>query len=381
MNFLDLFRGAARDLWKRPTGNVAALDVLRSLAILLVFTGHFGGEFAVSSRVSKLPLFYFGWTGVDLFFVLSGLLIGKQLWQEIQRTGNIEIGRFLLRRGLRIWPLYFGFILLIVVEAIVAGRSSEGLWSDALFVSNYFHHQIGGGWSLSTEEQFYILAPVSISILAWRIKPLRMWILPAAAFLLPAAARALYISSSSLNELDLRGQFYYPFHTHSEGLAIGLLFAWLGVFHPGSQRTTPRRITASLMFVSGCVLYFSGRLLFNFTALALIYGALTWFALTLPTTTILNWRGFYLISRLSYGMYLNHFGLLPRLHSALGGWRERGGEPVFWACFLICFLASMAFAALTFQLIEWPFLQIRSHWLSHARVTGNTPRATSVGVI
>ena len=382
MHFFGLFRGAARDLMRRPPGNIAALDVLRSVAILLVFTGHFGAEFAASSRVSKLPLFYFGWTGVDLFFVLSGLLIGTQLWRELQKTGTIRIGRFLLRRGLRIWPLYFGFLALIVGEVIFAGRSPDGLLSDALFVSNYFHNQIGGGWSLSTEEQFYILAPVTISILAWRIKPLQMWILPAVAFFLPAAARAFRISSTTLSEPDLRQQLYYPFYTHSEGLAIGLLLAWLAVFHLGSLLTAPRRITAALMLFAGGFLYFFGHLLFNFSALALIYGALTWYALSLQTaSSILNWHGFYLISRLSYGMYLNHFGLLPRLHAALGGWRARGGEPTFWACYLICLLASMTFAALTFQLIEWPFLQIRSRWLGHSRATREASRMTPVGSV
>lgn len=364
----DLFRGAARDLARRPPNNVAALDLLRTLAVLLVFTGHFGGEFAASPMVSKSPFFYYGWSGVDLFFVLSGLLIGTQLWREIKMTGQIRVGRFLLRRGLRIWPLYFSFVGLLAVEVIFFGRSGDGLWADALFLSNYFHNQVAGGWSLSTEEQFYVLAPVTISIFAWRFKPERQWVLPVVAFCLPALARALHAHSSSLNEYDLRQQLYFPIHTHSEGLALGMLLAWVAVFKPHALTSKTRWIAAGTMLLAGGLLYVSSRILFNFNALALVYGAATCLGMRVsPASRILNWRGFYLISRLSYGVYLNHFGLLPRLHGLLRGWREAGGEPAFWVCYVICFLACLAFAALTFQLIEWPFLQIRSRWLQRSR--------------
>jgi peptidoglycan/LPS O-acetylase OafA/YrhL len=364
---LHWFRGAALDLARRPPNNVPALDVLRTVAVLSVFTGHFGGEFVASPSVSKWPPFYYGWSGVDLFFVLSGLLIGTQLWREMKATGRIRIGRFLLRRGLRIWPLYFSFVGLLSAEVIFLGRPAAGLGADALFLSNYFHNQVAGGWSLSTEEQFYVLAPLSISILALALKPERGWVLPVAAFCLPVVARAIEAHGSTLNEYDLKQQLYFPFHTHSEGLALGLLLAWIAVFRPNSLTSRGRGIAAAAMLLTGGVLYASSRVLFNFSALALIYGAATCLGMgPRPRSRILNWHGFYLISRLSYGVYLNHFGLLPRLHAVLGGWRESGGEPAFWVCYVLCFLACLAFAAVTFQLIEWPFLRIRSRWLERA---------------
>ena len=69
------------------------------------------------------------------------------------------------------------------------------------------------------------------------------------------------------------------------------------------------------------------------------------------------------MSRLSYGMYLNHFGLLARLGALLLPLRHRGGEAAFWALYVVSILASVAIAFVTFQLIEWPFLQIRARWL------------------
>jgi peptidoglycan/LPS O-acetylase OafA/YrhL len=62
-------------------------------------------------------------------------------------------------------------------------------------------------------------------------------------------------------------------------------------------------------------------------------------------------------------MYLNHFGLLSRLSTLLLPLRHRGGEGAFWALYVFSILVSLAIALVTFQLIEWPFLQIRARWL------------------
>jgi peptidoglycan/LPS O-acetylase OafA/YrhL len=72
------------DLTHPPARNIVNLDILRSLAILLVFSGHFGAEFHASPALQKLPPLYFGWTGVDLFFVLSGYLIGKKFRRPVR---------------------------------------------------------------------------------------------------------------------------------------------------------------------------------------------------------------------------------------------------------------------------------------------------------
>src|SRR6185295_10684233 len=106
MSAWNMLRTAAEDLRHRPGANVASLDVLRSLAILLVFSNHTDRAFATVDWIGNLPFVNWGWTGVDLFFVLSGYLIGSQLWKELRKSGRIQVGRFILRRGFRIWPLY-----------------------------------------------------------------------------------------------------------------------------------------------------------------------------------------------------------------------------------------------------------------------------------
>ena len=361
----DLFRGAVQDLRVRPRGNVPTLDVLRSIAILVVFSGHYGFEFQGAHWVQRLPMFFWGWTGVDLFFVLSGYLIGSQLWKEVKRTDGIRIGRFLLRRGLRIWPLYYAFVAFVAFEGFF-GRNISGLWSDACFLSNYLHCQIGGGWSLSTEEQFYILAPVSIALFSLVFKPRRLWIVPAGGLLVLLVNRAVVIHYSTLSIADLRQKLYLPMATHADGLAIGLLLAWFGTFYPELLKSKRvRYATCGAMVVIGMALYGINQVLFNYTSLGLIFGAATLWGIGLEKTPkLLDWHGFYIVSRLSYGMYLNHFGLLARLSALLLPLRHRGGEVAFWLLYIVSVLTSLAIAFVTFQLIEWPFLQIRARWLA-----------------
>lgn len=365
-----LLRGSKEDLIRRPDGNLPVLDVLRSMAILGVFTGHTAGGDGLTNataRITRLPIFHYGWTGVDLFFVLSGFLIGQQLWKELKRTGHIRIGRFLLRRGFRIWPLYYSFVFFILVEVAFLGRSSKGLLFDVFFLSNYFpESQVSGGWSLSTEEQFYLLAPVVIALLVWLgIKSGRLWAIPAVMVCVSIASRAFNVSKSSLDVHDLRLSLYYPFHTHLDGLATGLLLAWLSIFHADLLQS---RRKLGLMMVSMAALavacYCVTPFVFSFTTLSLIFGAATLYGIgSLPRPRLLNWHGFYILSRLSYGMYLNHFGVLRVMRALFGKQCLGHGTPGFLAYYAICLITSITLATVTFTCIEWPFLQLRAKYL------------------
>jgi peptidoglycan/LPS O-acetylase OafA/YrhL len=370
MPLIKLLSGGLRDLTTRPRGNVPFLDVLRSLAILLVFTSHFAGEFHASAAVVKFPFVYYGWTGVDLFFVLSGFLIGSQLWKEVKQGGNVKVGAFLLRRGLRIWPLYFSFILMLLLEIAFLGRTSSGLLADATFLSNYFHCQVGGSWSLSTEEQFYILAPLSVYLIARRLKLRNFWVIPVAGLTILIISRALTIRFSALPYRALEQKLYFPIHTHADGLAVGLLLSWITVTHGGFLKSASRRLAlASVMILCGAALYKLNSLLFDYTSLGLIFGAAACYGTSalkwMPA--FVNWNGFYVLSRLSYGIYLNHFGVLPHLYSVFGKWSVYGGTPAFWICYAASLLICLLVAGVTFCLIEHPFLVLRSRWLSGAR--------------
>ena len=83
---------------------IKGLDLLRGIAILLVLFRH--------CDIENNILHHFGWLGVDLFFVLSGFLVSGLLFNEYKKIGKVKIGRFLIRRGFKIYPPFYFFVLI-----------------------------------------------------------------------------------------------------------------------------------------------------------------------------------------------------------------------------------------------------------------------------
>src|SRR5437016_13433551 len=137
----------------------ASLDLLRALAIVVVVIYHaalFG--FKLPSRVDR-----FGWIGVDLFFVLSGYLIGGQLLAPLARDRPIKLGRFFARRALRIMPAYF--IVLAIYIFLPSWREYPEMYPTWKFLLSIQNIALHGGtafshaWSLAVEDQFYLTLP------------------------------------------------------------------------------------------------------------------------------------------------------------------------------------------------------------------------------
>src|SRR5260370_25535156 len=140
-----------------------SLDVLRCIAVLVGIGFH-------------LPYYSLwgpaGWIGVDLFFVLSGLLISGLLFQEFKDTGSLNVKRFLIRRGLKISPS----LLLLMIAATVlyvlnhAAVPRKQLIASWFFLENYIHEDnvyliLVHTWTLAVEEHFYLLLPVLLMLL------------------------------------------------------------------------------------------------------------------------------------------------------------------------------------------------------------------------
>jgi peptidoglycan/LPS O-acetylase OafA/YrhL len=123
------------------------LDFLRGIAIILVLLVHFN------------KIIPFGWIGVDLFFVLSGYLISNLLFTEFNSKGKVNIKRFLIRRGFKLYPLFYAFIIITVISKILLNESVS--WKIALYESTFTRNYFGGfwahTWSLCVEEHFYII--------------------------------------------------------------------------------------------------------------------------------------------------------------------------------------------------------------------------------
>lgn len=139
---------------------IKSLDGIRAVAVLLVMAFHFG-------------YLGFGWLGVQVFFVLSGFLITQILYEQKTLPLGHYLKRFYWRRTLRIFPLYYGYLLLLALTFVLLGEPDDfGRTAPTLFTYTYNFTRMlpddpGGGtlshfWSLAVEEQFYLVWPLVI---------------------------------------------------------------------------------------------------------------------------------------------------------------------------------------------------------------------------
>ncbi len=217
------------------------LDLLRALAIIVVVIYHaalFG--FKLPGRVDR-----FGWIGVDLFFVLSGYLIGGQLLAPLARDQRINLGRFFTRRALRIMPAYF--VVLALYFLLPSWREysemSQPLWKFLLSMQNIALH--GGtafshAWSLAVEDQFYLALPFLLLFLFRR---------PGAAIIIPClivfggillrtflAWKNPSIDGGGVSFRGFQAWIYYPTWTRLDPLVFGVVLAAIEKFRSAWPR-------------------------------------------------------------------------------------------------------------------------------------------------
>jgi peptidoglycan/LPS O-acetylase OafA/YrhL len=257
---------------------------------------------------------------------------------------------------------------------------SHSAWPDWTFLSNYVETDFSRGWSLSTEEQFYVIIPLLLLLTTRRLS-LRQQVWPLLALLsvVPVLRWKTYAKLVALGYTGEAMDFplNYPIHLHCEPLLIGLLIALARAVNPhwfarpqGGRIAWRAVAVLTVSTMAGSVLDVIAKQLFAFLALGLIFGGATYLTLVDRSvlTRPLHAKIFYPISRLSYGMYLNHFLVVPQST----GWVIRHGsglptEAVFLIGLLVGTLISIAVATLTFLLVEHPFLQLRAAFLeAHA---------------
>jgi len=138
------------------------LDILRCIAVFSVMILH-GNIWSFFGNI--------GWVGVDLFFVLSGFLISGLLFSEYKTRNSISFKRFLIRRGLKIYPAFYLFLFLTGILSRIVFRTlspATHYLHEVFFVQNYWHGVWDHTWSLGVEEHFYILLPAVLLLLLRR---------------------------------------------------------------------------------------------------------------------------------------------------------------------------------------------------------------------
>lgn len=351
------------------------LDLLRAIAIVAVMFFHtfliggMGDEWKWLSR--------FGWMGVDLFFVLSGFLIGGQLLQRLHDGKPLGFAQFYFRRAMRVFPAFW--VVLLVYLFFPAIREAEGMnaawkfWTFTMNLGNdYSRSAFSHAWSLCVEEHFYLVFP----FIAWwcsRGKSYGKTLTIAATILVAGIAlrSGIWLHDTRMAELGApeRNWFvediYYPTYNRLDGLLVGVLLAVLKVFRPLVWQKQQRRANAWLL--AGIVTVGFSMWLFR-DRVGLLGNSVGWPVLSMGLGMLVlaasskhTWIGRHAlpgagwIAAISYSVYLTHKAAMKLIATHWGDWLHGHGILTF-AVYAICILA--VGAALHYA-VERPFLHLR----------------------
>lgn len=345
--------GASTDVG--PPVRLAGLDGLRGIAVLLVVLSHIGWPGFGPT----------GSTGVTVFFTLSGFLITALLLEEHDRKGRIDLGAFWVRRGLRLFPALWLFVILAGVVAVGVGiMTILGFLRTAaaplFYIANFVDPQTLGPfrhtWSLAVEEQFYLIWP-GLMIIAARIPRRRLPIVLAIATVLACWWRL----HQGLAPVDYGSKLVYEAMIHRTDtcafslLAGATLSAALraGLRLPRLNDIASDVVCASLVVVPlalGGLVGLSGvtgPVFATACALALIVAAAGRRAGMLQTSSLRA------LGRISYGWYLWHYLGVWLVHH-FSSYRD---APLAWG--LAVAVSSLLLAAVSWRIVERPILRLK----------------------
>ena len=360
---------------KNPTTTYyPALDGLRGVAILLVVFLH---------NFRFMNYFFFGWLGVDLFFVLSGFLITDILLKTIDKPNFLR--NFYMRRLLRIFPLfYFTLIICLLIFPNVKSLNLDisyysnnqfWLWTylqNWLFVFNepYGDKILLHTWSLAVEEQFYLVWPITILLIR---KPKILLVVAGAALVLTGFARFIvwWYKVQDLSYASL-----YTF-TRIDGLCIGCMLALLIHIKPGLLKkytTVIVLLIASLnfgfYFINNQQSFTLPYLAFiGYTTFAVLFGILVHEAVTGESKIIqflFNNRILKFFGKISYGLYVYHWPVYILLFSFFRNFFNTNTNISYRSAEtgsgIMVTVAAVLLSIISYRYFEKPFLKLKTRF-------------------
>lgn len=361
------------------------LDGLRGVAVLLVFLDH-ACRVQLGTLLDKLiyNLSLAGWIGVDLFLVLSGFLITGILFDS--KASSTYFRSFYARRSLRIFPLYFGFLALIIgvatripgLAAVAPARLRDEQVYFWTYTSNFYYAlsgtelppTLGVFWTLAIEEHFYLIWPLVVFAFERRVL---LAISVAVALASLGLRGALALAGTSLDAIFLMTP------CRLDELAIGAAFA-LALRSPWYEPAKFRRFCGALGATSACVVaalfvmqgnaYHDSVAMttLGLTGLGLAFASLLVLAISAdPASWLARVAGSSILRTLglySYGIYVLHTLVIGLVHSYLFTPRDlpklAGSEIIGHIAFVaVCGAATLALAALSYHGLESRLLALK----------------------
>lgn len=373
---------------EHPRPHIAALDGLRGLAVIAVLFFHAG----------KLQG---GFLGVDLFFALSGFLITSLLLAEVDRSGRVDVIAFWGRRFRRLLP---AVLLLLVAVTIIttlvasvperAATLNDGPWAQA-YIANWhaiadhrdywasfeLPRMFGHLWSLAIEEQFYLLWPLVVGLIAWRSRHPHRTVI---AGCVVASLASLWLMVALFDPADPT-RVYIGTDTRASSLLLGAVFA-ARPLRAAAIRLTSRpgvgftAVASTIAVVIGLFWFLvdgpSSPWLFRggLFAHSLLSAVLVAGCAAQPDATLsrcIGWAPLRITGVLSYSLYLWHwpvFALLSPARTGMSG----------WSLLALRFAVSFGAAAISKVVVEDP-VRFRATW-ARGRKGVVTLIGVSVGV-
>ncbi|HEY5972728.1 MAG TPA: acyltransferase [Pseudoxanthomonas sp.] len=365
------------------------LDLLRAIAIVWVMLFHsflvdgLGEDYSWLSR--------YGWMGVDLFFVLSGFLIGTQVLKPLARGDKLSFRDFYLKRAFRILPAFWVVLALYLLwPGLREAPGMEPWWKFAGFFVNLsidyannaaFSH----AWSLCVEEHFYLLFPLLAWWLTRRPSALKFAAVCVTVVLLGIGLRTgVWLHETAID--PPRAWFvediYYPTWNRLDGLLFGVVLATAKTFRPQFWERAQRYANPSL--IAGLVVMALSFWLFR-DRVGLLGNSIGWPVLSLglallvfagasANSVIGHWRvpGAGWLAAVSYSLYLVHKAVFHLVQAQWGDVLQGRG----FVAFCIYGAASLLAAAALHYAVEKPFLRMRERVLSRRAATQAVVGAT-----
>ncbi len=338
--------------------HIKQLDGLRGIAIILVLLVHF------FNFGSLYPYLYFGWAGVDLFFVLSGFLITGILLDTKHKKGYYRV--FISRRALRILPLYYAVLIGIAILSLYISplawfkEFQYFYWfhgSNYLILQKGFFLPLGHFWSLAIEEQFYLFWPLIVAVCS------RKWLIFVSFLLL---LLGIYLRAVIENIFLVYG---LPL-AHLDGLLIGGVMAILireykDILFKHIELILICTSVLFFIYTTGYLIINGGyqeqgsfiKLPFTFTLISLLFGALLIYSLKSQRLgEFFSNRVFLFFGKYSYAMYVFH-PILYHFSNWAGGDRLSENQKLLLHSGLFLLTILMSYAS--YHLFEKHFLRLK----------------------
>lgn len=360
------------------SGRSNGLDTLRAAAITLVFLYHY--HWFVNEKPSIGWISRAGWSGVDLFFVLSGYLIANQLFSGVAQGKPLSLAAFYARRALRTLPTYWVVLAsYFLFPAFMGAASLPPLWKYLTFTVNFGLHGGPGfshAWSLCIEEQFYLVLPIAMVVgLRYSLNRRHGWTAILCLLLIGMCSRAIMWWREGPELPDFDPHIYYATLCRFDEFLPGIAVALIKNFHrPIWERVTRHGhwtfgagMAAVLTLYHLCNrYYYIEDVGFPFWMITTIYSsfALSFALLVVAALSPDSWLyrvripGAYHLALWSYSIYLSHKAVLIILARYLS---PLGLSPTVQLLFIA--VGAVAVGVSLHKLVEAPFLALRNRWV------------------